>query len=445
MNLFEIFEERIKSLNLQEEDKPVLLAVSGGLDSVVLLHLCYRAGISCAVAHCNFQLRGQESDDDAAFVRQLCRKYSFRFYLKKFNTGSYSLKNSVSLQMAARELRYTWFEQLANKENIGYILTAHQLDDTIETFFINLMRGTGISGLTGIPELNNKLVRPLLYFSRKSLKEYAQKEKLEWREDSSNDKEEYLRNRVRKQLIPLFKKLQPGFESVMIRNISNIRESVQLEEELAGELQEKYVTVMGKDKWKIHLKKLRTEKEVSVKLGLLLRYLGFKNPDPEAILRATHPGKIFLSGQSRLLKDRDVLILEKQKTYPLRRFSLTGKVQEVVADKFILHTSTMKYQDKRDISTSPEIHQLDAGKLRFPLKVRLWKTGDFFYPLGMKQKKKISDFLVDKKIDRFEKENCLVVLSGKDIVCILGHRIDDRFKITSDTTEIFTVTLEKHE
>jgi len=445
MNLLETFKKRIRSLNLPEAGKPILLAVSGGLDSVVMLHLCHKAGITCAVAHCNFQLRGKESDDDADFVRLLCRQYALKFYLKKFNTESYALKHSVSIQMAAREMRYAWFEHLSKQYNFTSIFTAHQQDDTIESFFINLIRGTGIAGLTGIPEQNKKLVRPLLEFSRKNLKAYALKEKLQWREDSSNENEEYLRNRVRKQLIPLFKKLQPGFEAVMMRNIANIRESVRLEEEFAGILKQKYVRRSGKDKLIIDLKKLRREKEASVKLGLLLRYLGFKNHDPHAILRISNPGKVYISGKKRLLKDRDVLILEEQETKPLRSFTLSGNEQEVVTDRITLHAGKVEYTGKSDISTAQDTHQLDAAKLRFPLKVRHWKVGDFFYPLGMKQRKKISDFLVDKKIDRFEKENCLVVLSGKDIVCILGHRIDDRFKITSQTTEIFTVTLEKHE
>jgi tRNA(Ile)-lysidine synthase len=445
MNLLEIFKKRISSLNLPVAGKPILLAVSGGLDSIVMLHLCHKAGISCAVAHCNFQLRGRESDDDAEFVRHLCREYALKLYLKKFNTESYALKHSVSIQMAAREMRYTWFEHLSKQHNFTSIFTAHQQDDTIESFFINLIRGTGIAGLTGIPEQNKKIVRPLLEFSRKNLKAYALKEKLQWREDSSNENEEYLRNRVRKQLIPLLKKLQPGFETVMMRNITNIRESVRLEEEFAGILKQKYVRTTGKDKLIIDLKKLRREKEAAVKLGLLLRYLGFKSHDPVAILRITNPGKVYISGKKRLLKDRDVLILEEQETKPLGSFILSGNEQEVVGDRITLHAVRVEYTGKSDISTDRDIHQLDAAKLRFPLKVRHWKYGDFFYPLGMKQRKKISDFLVDKKIDRFEKENCLVVLSGKDIVCILGHRIDDRFKITSQTTEIFTVTLKKYE
>lgn len=429
--------------DLFEGENKILLAVSGGLDSIVMVELFLRAGIPFSVAHCNFNLRGKESDADADFVKNLARKHAIKFHTKKFNTDTYSRKNKVSTQVAARELRYTWFSEILQKENYRSLATAHHLDDSIETFFINLLRGTGIKGLTGIPIKTDEYIRPLSTFSRKEILAFAKKEKLKWREDSSNASDDYFRNRIRHKLIPILENLQPEFQSVMQKNFENLRQSAALQAELTSSLTTKFLISTGKNKWKLNIPSLKKESEATAKLQLILNALGLKSTNVESIIGSNKPGKFFYSGGLRMLRDRNELIIERGSEASLKPVSLTGSDEDFHYENLHIQVKTLKLMPGQDVSKEPSIQQLDAKKLSFPLLIRPWMAGDFFYPLGMKNKKKVSDFLIDNKVNRIEKENCLVLLSGTDIVCILGHRIDERYKVTESTQYIFTLTINK--
>jgi len=437
------FLEFCNANSLFKHKKKILLAVSGGLDSIVMLDLFIKSKLPIAVAHCNFGLRGKESDGDELFVKKLCVKNKIDFHRKKFDTSSYSKQYKVSIQVAARDLRYQWFSEIIEKESYSSLATAHHLDDSIETFFINLLRGTGLKGLTGIPAKTNFLIRPLSNFSRSEILDYAKLKKLEWREDSSNDSEDYLRNRIRKNVSPILFKLQPELHEVMKKNFEHLQQSNSLLEEYAAVLSDKFVQQTGKNIWKINIKSLSTEKHPAEKLQLILSGLGIKSADIESMLKLNDPGKEYRSGDFRMLRDRSHLIIEKKKQKSQKTVLISEKLDEIqYLDKHI-RFKKLKITGLKKAEIVGNIENVDALKLSFPLQLRQWKAGDYFYPLGMKQRKKVSGFLIDQKVDRFEKEKCSVLLSGNDIVCILGLRIDDRFKITEKTKNIFSIQLTK--
>ena len=422
-------------------ENKVLLAVSGGLDSVAMAELFSKGDIPFSIAHCNFSLRGKESDADAEFVKNLAKGYGVKFHSKKFNTESYARKEKVSTQLAARDLRYQWFRELLKKENYQSLATAHHLDDSIETFFINLMRGTGIKGLSGIPVKTAEFIRPLSCFARKEILDFAKKENLKWREDSSNASDDYLRNRIRHKLIPVLHELLPEFNSVMEKNLENIRQSVALQAEITSALKKKYLKLTSKGSWILNLRSLMKEPESKIKLQLILSDLSIKATKLNSLFTSGDTGKLFYSGEFSLLKDRGNLHIKRLKNKDREAVSLNGSEEEFHYYDLNIHVKTDKFKAGQALSKDPNRQQLDAEKLSFPLKLRQWEAGDYFYPLGMRGRKKLSDFLVDNKVNRFDKENCLVLLSGKDIVCILGHRIDDRYKITDQTKSIFTIKI----
>ncbi len=422
-------------------ENKVLLAVSGGLDSVAMAELFSRAEIPFSIAHCNFSLRGTESDADAEFVKNLAKGYGVKFHSKKFNTESYARKEKVSTQLAARDLRYQWFRELLKEENYQSLATAHHLDDSIETFFINLMRGTGINGLSGIPVKTAEFIRPLSCFTRKEILDFAKKENLKWREDSSNASDDYLRNKIRHKLVPVLNELQPEFNSVMQKNLEHIRQSAALQAEITSSLKKKYLKLTSKDNWKLNLRSLLKEPESKAKLQLILSDLGLKVAILDNMFTSGATGKLFYIGEFSLLKDRGNLLIKKSRDKNPASISLNGTEEEFQYDDMKFFVKTGEFKPGQIISKESGTQQLDAGKLNFPLQLRPWEAGDYFYPLGMRSKKKLSDFLIDAKVNRFEKENCLVLLSGKDIVCILGHRIDERYKITDQTSSIFTIKI----
>lgn len=429
---------------LFEKDNKILLAVSGGKDSIVMFHLFLKTGHKISVAHCNFGLRGKESDADAEFIKQLCKNKGVKFYSKKFKTKEYSKKNKISIQVAARELRYKWFYEILDKDGFESLATAHHLDDSIETFFINLLRGTGLKGLTGIPIKSNRIIRPLSGFSRKEIDKYATKEKLKWREDSSNRSDDYLRNRIRHKLSPLLAQLQPDFSAIMLKNIEHLHQSAKSLDNYTDIINKKYLEVNSENNWTIKTGELVKDEDAVLKLHLILSNLGIKSKDIESMLVIGQAGKQYYSGEFRLLRDRNTLLIEKRSVTGFSSILLSGEPQEIELNGTVLQFETSALGKNQNISKDPNFQQIDAEKLRFPLELRQWKDGDFFIPLGMKKRKKISDFLIDQKINRFEKEKCMILLSGRDIVCILGLRIDDRFKITDKTYRIFSITINKN-
>ncbi|MBK6444450.1 MAG: tRNA lysidine(34) synthetase TilS [Bacteroidetes bacterium] len=338
MSLLSEFQNFNRQHRLFEKKSKILLAVSGGMDSVAMVELFHQAEISFGIAHCNFNLRGKESEDDQAFVRALSKKYKVPFFTKKFNTKKIANQGQLSIQEAARNLRYNWFEEIRKEKSFDKIATAHQLDDSIETFFINLLRGTGIKGLIGIPTKTGKIIRPLNFCSRAQIFAFVKANEIDWREDSSSS-----------------------------------------------------------------------------------------------------TGKIFDAGNHRILVNRGKLLLEKKKEIPEESLIVTREMKCVQFHKQSISLIMNNIDKEAPFSKKNEIQVLDADKIEFPLVLRPWKSGDFFYPLGMKHRKKLSDYFTDKKISRFDKEKFLVCLSAGNIVCILGLGIDERFKVRNSTKKVLQV------
>ena len=424
---------------LFKPDDKILLAVSGGVDSVVMCELFYLAGYKFGIAHCNFKLRGEESDEDEKFVRDLADKYKAKFYLKTFETKKYAVSNGISIQMAARELRYKWFEELLKSENYKYIATAHHSDDQIETFFINILRGTGIAGLHGILPKQNNIIHPLLFSNRKRIEDFRKKNNLKFREDSSNISEKYLRNKIRHRIIPLLKDINPEFEQIINKNIERFRETEKIYASQIEKERNKIVEIQ-EDKIVFPIKKLKILDSLSTYLYEFLSPYNFSFHVVEDIVAALDdiPGKQFFSPTHRLIKDREELIItpKKHENHSVEQYT----VNEKSIDKPV-NLKIDKVFSVRDfkIPQSNNIACLDYEKLKFPLILRKWKEGDYFYPLGLNSRKKLSDFFIDRKFSLLDKENAWLLCSGDKIVWIVGFRIDNRFKITKRTKKIFQI------
>lgn len=410
------------------EDR-VLIAVSGGRDSMVLLHLLQNTGLKIAVAHCNFQLRGEESDADELFVKAYCEKYHIGFFSKRFDTIGHAKAINRSIQEAARELRYEWFGKIAEEDRFDLIATAHHLNDSIETFFINLIRRSGPAGLAGIPFKRGKLIRPLLHYSTTEVQHYAVTHAIEWREDRSNAADHYLRNRLRHHLIPQLQ--DEEFE----KDMRTVIECFSGISEYLNDLADSWSNKHNANGEMIPLSPLRSDPNAANLLSLLLYRRGIVNAECEKILRAT-TGKIFNTSDHQLLVDRDQLIIRRKENPDKPMFEIDRLPAELMIGKDHYHFEIMETGE----SMSENALCIDAGKLRLPLTVRSWQSGDRFVPLGMKGMKKVSDFLTDLKLNRFEKDNVSLLLSDNDIVCILGHRIDDRFRVTKETVKKLLIT-----
>ena len=412
------------------KDKPVLVAVSGGLDSTVLAHLCQEAGLDFAIAHCNFKLRGSESDADAIFVSEMASGFSKEVFVQAFDTEAYASSQKISIQMAARELRYAWFEELCVQHNFEYILTAHHAQDDLETFLINLGRGTGIDGLTGIPETNQRVVRPLLNFSREQIKTYAEEQGISWREDSSNASDKYLRNHLRHQAIPALTDANTNFLNGFQNTVSHLRDVQDLLEDYTTLLYSKIVTESFKG-YDLNIDELKRIPNTKAVLYQLLKGFGFTAWDDIYDLLDAQPGKQVISGEYRLLKDRNVLILTEHKQEETQQYLLKAD-----QDKAVLPGMTLKVEKPEkfeDCSLNEAI--FDADLLEFPLCVRRWQEGDAFYPFGMRgKKKKLSKLFKDLKYSTVQKEAVWVVCSGIEIIWVVNVRSDDRFKVTPATT-----------
>ena len=430
-----------------------LLTVSGGVDSVVMCDLFHKAGFSFAIAHCNFNLRGKESNEDEQFVKALAKKYHVAFHKKSFGTSSYAKRKKISVQMAARELRYEWLKRLTKEKNLarhqndsmtagGYdlIATAHHLDDSIETFFINILRGTGIAGLHGISSKQENIIRPLLFATKKMIRRYAEENNLTWREDSSNFTDKYLRNNIRHHLIPSLKKLNRGFEKTISKELSYFKDAADIFKKFIEEKKKEIVVEEGKNIL-LNIQKLKDSGYAETILHELLRSFDFTPETTELIAKKlyTTAGKKFLSPTYRLIKDRDFLILTKHSVRNEKEFLLEDSQTEFKNETLhlkieIINGGLSSIKEKKN-----SIAYLDYSTLSFPMKIRKWKRGDFFYPLGMNGKKKLSDFFIDQKIPVHEKENCWVLESDNNIVWIIGHRIDNRYKVLQNTKKIFCI------
>lgn len=432
----EKFLKQLNELGVAETDR-LFLAVSGGHDSMVMAHLFRSCNYFFSVAHVNFQLRGNDSDRDEQFVQDWCSENKIPFFCQRVETNNYAIENKLSIQMAARELRYAWFNQLLNQNRFQYIVTAHHLNDSIETVMINLARGTGLEGLIGISAKSGNLIRPLLFATRTDLENYAAEHEITWREDSSNAGDDYQRNFIRHNIIPAFKKLNPSFEETIKESLSKIKSEFNL---LKSDLEvwKNENLAIENDRIKIKKKSLELT-DGAARLWHFIKDFGFRFSTCEDIMLALHgqPGKQFLTSSHKLIIDRDFLELISINTNWSEVSIVDGQTEATIGSwcfQIVKANGTKHTGNLNEAS-------LDFEKLSFPLVWRKWRAGDSFYPLGMTQRKKISDFLIDKKISMAEKDTITVLESAGEIVWLAGYRIDNRFRLTDSTNHVITFSI----
>lgn len=424
---------------LNEHDR-LLLGVSGGVDSMVLLHLFQQLPYTFTVAHVNFGLRGVESDEDEAFVVEYCRKHNIKVFTNNVDTLAYVNSSKVSIQMAARSLRYDWFEKLKIEHQFKHLLTAHHSDDSVETIFINILRGTGISGLKGITS-NENAIRPLLPFTRAEIIEYANSVNLAWREDSSNVKEDYLRNKLRHSILPMFDSINDTWRQKLVQ----LSDDISVSENILTDYYIQHLPKFYSDA-RIQLAKLNDLDFSEWMLRRLLISLGFTHQTISDIILNLdiQKGKIYESSTFILQKEEGAFrVIAKNENQTDKFSAMIIEEQNQVEysnsifemDNILVSEFGGEYREKESF--------LDYNKLDFPLLIRKWQAGDWFVPFGMKGRKKLSDYFVDEKFTIQEKENTFVIVSGEDIVCILGHRIDDRYSVKGNTTIIYHIK-QKH-
>jgi len=419
----------------------VLLAVSGGVDSMVMANLFLKTDNTIGIAHCNFQLRGTESDKDEKFVREFAKNSNTPFYVINFDTEKYAEEKRVSIQMAARDLRYEWFEKIRVTEGFDYIALAHNKNDILETVLLNIARGTGLKGMTGIKKKSGYIIRPLLYATRNEIAQYVNDNNLSYREDSSNAKIKYKRNKIRHQIIPEFEELNPDFIDSFSHTINQIEEAYGIFKNMVNKKKEQTVTEIG-DKTLIDIYKLRNLSNKATYLYEFLKPYHFPSQIIPDIIESLEgiPGKQFLSPTHRLIKDRNHLIITPQKKDTTEKFYIDRETKELTQPIRLLFR---KFSSKPNLKIphSPDIAWIDASILEYPLVLRKWKAGDYFYPLGMQDPKKLSDFFIDEKLSLIEKENSWILTSGDKIVWVIGKRIDDRFRIEKETKEILEIKI----
>lgn len=428
----------IKKHALNSDGSKWLLAVSGGLDSMVLLNLCHRAGFNISVAHCNFNLRGEESDTDAKFVKDICFSLKVPYFEKHFDTKGYAMENGISTQMAARDLRYAWFDELLTEYDLSQLAVAHHAQDNLETILLNLARGTSISGLRGMLPKSENIVRPLLSFERGEIEDFAIQEGIEWREDSSNASDDYKRNYLRHKVIPLFTQLNESF-------YTTFESTLEKNQEVERVFQEKITALKPcieelSDGYRFSKNEIIQGGIGAFQLSELLKPFGLNYWQSKELLIALKgiSGKIFNTNSHQFLVDREYVFITEFQSSEFESFLI-----EVGQEQFKL--SEQNYSIKRlngncEIDRNPSNAFLDFDKLTFPLEVRAWEEGDYFFPLGMKGKKKLSDFMIDQKIPLNLKDQIRVLTSNKNIVWVIGYRIDDRYKTNDQTKEVLSIS-----
>lgn len=422
----------------------VLVAVSGGIDSVALLHILNQLPYKLAVAHVNFGLRGVESDRDEIFVETLSRTYNLPYFIKKFNLAENKQSKGESVQMLARKLRYGWFEELAVNHSFDAVAVAHNLNDQIETFFINLIRGTGLAGLQGIPSRNGKIVRPLLQFSRNEIVAYANLNNLKFVEDSTNRKADYLRNRIRHRVVPVFNELQPSFSNIMAGNFEKLALAAKLVNEALSEIKTQATVKVGNDT-RIRIDQIQHSRHAELALHYLLDEYGF-NQDAVSKIRnvlAGSSGKIFQSRTHILVKDRECLIVTPLNTGESVPDSIT--IPSVEAELFSpLHLSFHTFHTKKGFAppSDPNLAFLDLESVVFPLTLRSWRHGDRFHPLGLECQVKLSDFFISKRLSLLQKKNVRLLCDATgSILWVVGFRISNTHRITPSTENILQIVM----
>ena len=447
--MLEQFRKYINDNHLINKGDRILVALSGGVDSMVLAELLRREGYDIAFAHCNFHLRGAESDGDEQFVREYAERVGVKLFVKQFDTLQFVENNKVSVEMAARDLRYAWFNDLINQNVISSeaersreilqfdkLALAHHADDQIETFFINLLRGSGIKGLKAMQPCNGKYIRPLLWASREEIKQFAIENGIQWREDSTNNDTVYLRNKIRHDLMPVFDSIKPEAREKILESVNHLASENQLYREL---LKEKISQIEAIDDVlhsipKCHFERSEAESRNPQLLFECIRHFGFSYSQCESIFAALdgEPGKEFYSNDYQLVVEK-----EKIEIFP-KALNAINAINALKVEKFEKSSSFSL------LTSNSNIAQLDYDTLKLPLRIRFWQQGDRFRPLGMRGTKLVSDFFNDNNFTTFQKKTTPILVDANDqIVWIVGHRIDDRFKITEKTKTIYEIKVEK--
>ena len=441
--LLEHFERYNARHALFSHDDKILLTVSGGVDSMVMLALFVEAGYNIGVAHCNFSLRGAESDEDEATVTAEAAKYGVPFYNKRFDTQAEMERTGESMEMAARRLRYEWFEQLCEEHGYTTIAIAHHIDDSIETFFINLLRGTGLRGLTGITRQRGNIVRPLLFAERKEILEYAVAHKIPYREDSSNRSTKYLRNKIRLGLLPMIREINPRFTSIMRGNLYRLSDAQRFIEAGITKIKEQVLeSCNGIDRIHTSLIEPHFPQEFVI-YEILNSVYGFKGDVVDELYKALvsgSSGKRFYAREHMACIDRsDIVISAIADDDPWQTLVEREAIRSYCGNSVLYYEHT-DIDNVSDYNAPQEIAYLDEQKLSYPLTLRRWQEGDSFIPFGMMGRKKVSDFLTDRKMSVVEKSRQFVLVSGEDIVWVVGCRIDDRYRVTNRTEDILKIT-----
>jgi tRNA(Ile)-lysidine synthase len=460
MDLLKAFQQYIKQQNLFQPKDKLLLAVSGGVDSVVLCELCKQAGYDFAIAHCNFQLRGEESERDEKFVRGLGEKYDVEVIVKKFDRLEFAKQKNMGTQEAARFMRYIWFLNISAEKmqlNTGWhitinpdnpkwwVATAHQLNDNIETLLMNFFKGTGIKGLKGISKTGDmmlpNLIRPLLFATRKEIEQFAIKNNLSWVEDSSNASDKYTRNYFRNKLIPAIQQVFPEVESNLADNISRFKEVEMLYEQAVQLHKQELLETKGNE---IHIPvlKLQKTKPLTTVIYEIIKDYNFTSHQTEEVitLLQSESGKYIQSSSHRIIKNRKWLIISPNQTAEAQHILIEENDKQITFEIGSLQIEKLLRPVNYQPSTNNQTAQLDLSQIKFPLLLRQWKQGDYFYPLGMQKKKKLSRFFIDQKLSLTQKEKVWVIESNKKILWVIGMRIDDRFKITDKTKEVLQIS-----
>ncbi|MCL1868020.1 MAG: tRNA lysidine(34) synthetase TilS [Paludibacter sp.] len=428
--------------NLLQRSGTVIVALSGGADSVSLLDILIKLQYKCVAAHCNFQLRAEESQRDEQFVRQLCSRKDITLFVKKFETEQFSRAKNISIEMAARELRYRWFEQLLVQTNAQAIAVAHHNDDNIETFLLNIIRGTGLKGLCGISARNGNVVRPLLNISRTDIENYVKVNRLDFVTDSTNFENNFKRNKIRNEVLPLMQTLNPSVRNTILEEI-NIFKGIYKTYENAVENIKNQTVEIENNTVKIHIDKLLEQKNPTDILFEIVKNYGFNFTQTENIIAAVSStsGKTFYSEKHKLITDRKfIFIKEKELNKDENKYLIHSDCEEIINPIYLKFKKYIKENDFIVIKNKNTI-QIDYDKITFPLELRKWKTGDCFYPFGMKTRQKLSDFFINNKLSVLDKNDVWLLVCGEKIVWIVGLRADNRFRIDKKTQKILEISL----
>ena len=434
-------EKYIRDNRLLVDSDKVIAGVSGGADSVVLLDILQRLGYQCVVCHCNFRLRGEESVRDELFVEKLALSYSLPYVKTDFETERYAAEHKISVEMAARELRYRYFEEMRIKHHADVIAVAHHRDDSTETLLLNLCRGTGIRGLTGIRPQNEKIVRPLLCLSKKDILAYSNEHNLSYVIDSTNEESIYTRNFIRREIIPLFEKINPEFQSAVQRTGENLSGVNAFYSQAIEKHKQRAFLCPNNDNIKISISEIQSSVSPQTLLFEILNPYGFNSSAAADVYESLTgvSGKEFYSESHRLIKDRDFLILTENKNTADNEYFTIDKDAELIEYPISLKFSVVKNTPDFIIRKNKNTAYFDLDKMNYPLQLRRWEKGDWFIPFGMKGKKKISDYFSDKKYSLIDKENAWLLCSGNRIIRIIGERSDNRFRVDEKTVNILMI------